>query len=470
MEMAHTPTEDEKPVARSGRVLPLSERLDDFAAFVAGLVAPKLVSHWRDRLATRWAEEQASFTGKADSTIKLYGSKYRKAAKDAVEGYIDFAGGRSGDPSKAALMQAVIDMPDDRRAHVLAALPDLLASPKEILDRVHADYKKKVAARHRALAVVDEWEKLATTLRMMLRSTDPYEKTIGIAGCTGRRFREVLQTGVFGPVREDAGNARVTQRYALSFSGQLKTRGAPGTRHDETYIIPTIAPAKEVLAAINTLRQSPEGKEWAALSPETLNSRVNQALNKRLQTDRKIVGMWPPGIDLTVKSLRDFYAEVTYVAMGKVSESKGAFIARVLGHSAEDIETSLSYQKLALRGHDEAAMAALREMQAAAEAQRSARRAAGLPVADAVDEDEGAAEVDESDDALVAGLDEAAESAPAGTAEDEAAENPSVVQPKGRRRSAVKPAPTAGAKAAGKGRMAPAGAYQDNGEIIDPND
>lgn len=401
-----------------GKRLSLTEQLAEFSEFVAGLVAPKLASHWRERLAARWEAEQATFADKTDNTKKLYGSKFRKAAKDAVEGHIDFAGGRTGDDlvtpeqkEQAALTRAILDMPEKRREMVLEALPLLLATPKDILDRVYTGYREKVAKRHSTLAVVGDWEKLAVTFRMMLRSDDPNEKALGIIGCTGRRFREVLQTGTFGLVREGVGAYRVTQRFALTFHGQLKTRGAKGTQHEQTYSIPVLAPAKEVLAAINSLRSSPQGKEWAGLSPRTLNSRVNQSMNRYLAVHPKIVGLWPSEHDLTIKSLRNFYAEVAYLKFAPATISKSAYFGKVLGHSEHDIETSQSYMTLALSGHEDAARAAFETTAEALAIYKSERKLAGLPVKavtlddDDDDDDEGEDRADPAPEAATVAAD-----------------------------------------------------------------
>lgn len=416
--METDPKETEQPQARrqaAGPRLSLTDQLNEFGFFVAELVAPKLASRWRERVTRRWGEEQATFEHKAATTKKLYGSKFRRMARDAVEGQIDFTSDAFKSFGEAdqrtALMKAIRAMPDKRRAHVIELLPTLLPTPEATLKEIKRTYNKKVVERHHNLAVVEDWQKLAVALRMMLRSNDPYEKALGIIGCTGRRFREVLQSGVFGPVRGFAGKVRVTQRFALTFSGQLKTREAEGSRFGETYVIPTIAPANEVLAAINALRQSAEGREWMSLSPTTLNSRVGQAMRHRLATHSRIVGLWPPGVDLVIKGLRDFYAEVAYVSFAPANISKNAYFARILGHGEDDLRTGLSYQKMALSGHEDTARAEWERTMDAVEAQENERRAAGLPVADDVGEDDDDDDIpgqpDESSDLADDGADDA---------------------------------------------------------------
>lgn len=370
----------------------LSERTAEFGMFVAQLVAPKLASHWRDRLKARWADEQQGFADKKPSTQKLYGSKFRSAAKEAVSGAIDFAEGLSADDlatdegkSRAALTQAIRDMPDERRTLVLDSFRELLASDPYLLADLKRDYRERVAAKHHKLTVVEHWQDLILTFQRMLHSKDPEKMALGILGVTGRRFEEIMSTARFGTVRVKTGTGSVVPRYALTFKGQLKTRGADGTRHNVSYSIPTLAPARDILAARDSMFATEEGRKWQGMSKAQLNSAVNPKINMALRSSEPIIRFWPPDTELRVKDLRALYAEVAYKQFAPSSISKSAFFAQVLGHAANDLTTSLSYMIFALPGDEDRARLERMTTLADRDRQVAERKAAGLPVAEGDD-------------------------------------------------------------------------------------
>lgn len=109
-----------------------------------------------------------------------------------------------------------------------------------------------------------------------------------------------------------------------------------------------LAEARVVLAAFAALRASPEGREWADLDNQGFSR-----LTTGVGTDRRIPlaeavadafgGLWPAEDRLTPRSLRPLYAEVAYRHFSPAAVSKNSFFSAALGHTMQDLETSLSY-------------------------------------------------------------------------------------------------------------------------------
>lgn len=341
------------------RTFDLSREMDDFADRILEIVLPRCGKGWRERISRLWAETQARFADKATTTQKLYGSKFRKAAREAIEARV---------PSEA------------RRKFLLAELRPLLATSPALLAEVNSDYRRSVGEQVRDLALVEDWPRIIAGLRGMLERDDPRALAVALMGLTGRRFYEVLSAGTISPIEERMpGGAIRRQKWVVDFEGQLKTRGAPGSMAGEAYPIPLLAPARPVLAAWARLRATPDGASWASRDAEGANSAVNPLLNRYLREETIVGACWPHGAELTLKSLRALYAEIAYHHFAPPSVSKSAYFALILGHGQDDLTTALSY----MRYHLDPGDGARREVQrvlAERERQRREREAKGLPV------------------------------------------------------------------------------------------
>ena len=124
----------------------------------------------------------------------------------------------------------------------------LLSFQKEDSIQLSKSYRKAVKGKNRDKAPISI-EQLVNdcrnTLDELTSGKDPHWTSVSIAFAlgTGRRMVEVHALGQF----------EATGEYQLHFSGQAKTRGADGA--SDEYDIPTLFPAKQLLAALEYLEQ-----------------------------------------------------------------------------------------------------------------------------------------------------------------------------------------------------------------------
>ena len=304
----------------------LKEETDEFAAKVMALVAPRYASRWRDRVERLWIDvQERGFAERTDATKKLYMSRFRKAVREALA---------EAEPDEA------------RRARVEEALMEVIRIDPQILNRLHEAYQAKVMAANADLILVPEWEWLVKTFRLMLTDEDAELRAIALMALTGRRFEEVLRAGDFAPSLDKTERGHVRHRWLLDFTGQLKTRSGKGEGHDDTFRIPVLAPAFDVLRAFRRLRASPQGREWASASKRQLSTTFNPEFNRKLQGS-PAARFWPKGASLTLKELRALYAEIAYVNFAPRT-TRAPYYARILGHSEDDLTTALSYMRYSL--------------------------------------------------------------------------------------------------------------------------
>ena len=183
----------------------------------------------KDRSATRLsnacsASASAKSTACAPShtlaTVKLYLSSYRSAQ-------------RAIDPEHPALRA---------RKHRFS----YLALTPEETRAINAAYRTQIHKDQSNLFPLDAKEFIATA-KELLASERFISLGMGLMAVTGRRPAEIFFSASFAPL------AQKLPFPAVIFSGQLKTRNAPGTSF-EPYPIPTLVPPKTVLEAFGRLR------------------------------------------------------------------------------------------------------------------------------------------------------------------------------------------------------------------------
>lgn len=157
---------------------------------------------------------------------------------------------------------------------------------------------------------------------------------------TGRRAIEILLTGNFELV--DAPDAtlfspELRRRWTLRFSGQAKTRGAESAQN-APYEIPVLAPPELIVDAFTQLRKRYNVKD---LTSEQVGNRANGELGKYAKTRYKDAA----GESLNPSQLRAAYATIAYELYAPDKQSWNSYTARILGHSADDLVTSFSYDK-----------------------------------------------------------------------------------------------------------------------------
>lgn len=319
-----TPEGSKKPVAKFA----LSDHMETFPARVVELTVPRKAKDWKRKLARDWDELCSGFADKTPGTRKLYMSRFRKAAVDAVT-----------DAEK-----------DGGRAQTLSSeVRDVLKMDEAVLEAVAEEGRQRLREYTTSLARITDWEAILEEFQLLLHHPEPRFVAIGLMGVTGRRFAEILHSGDVCPVYQTLpAGGKVIRKFEVGFSGQLKTRGAPGTLHGQTYAIPVNADAKTVINALERLRSSDEGKAWAAMDSRSLNVSVNKILNRALQARYEITQHWPDEVPLSLKMLRPFYAEVAFHYHAPETMTKAAYFSQILGHSADDYHSALSYMRFVL--------------------------------------------------------------------------------------------------------------------------
>ena len=118
---------------------------------------------------------------------------------------------------------------------------------------------------------------------------------------------------------------------ALIFSGQLKTRHAPGASF-EPYPIPVLAEPKKIIQALDRLRSL---KSFP--SPDAVNTTTSPQLPKYVShAFGSLDQPWKPG------HLRSAYAAICCHRFKPINMTEDIFIAEILGHKLLPGATALS--------------------------------------------------------------------------------------------------------------------------------
>lgn len=249
---------------------------------------------------------------------------------------------------------------------------EIVRHPEDLSAMVSADYKAKVATEHRELTEVGQWQELIDCARNAIWSDTPVEVAAGLALLTGRRAFEIWCSGSFDYAIDHLDGATRVQRYWVSFKGQAKTRGAEGTMHNQSYRIPVLAPARDIVQRHAWLRRSDLGASLAGADGDTFKRRGVSSRMVHAVTS-VYLRWWPPSVGLVPKDLRSLYAELTYclfcLPQPGVQQSRNSWYSAVLGHHPSQLATSLSYFDWYLKGHREDAERQLRGYEASLLAQ-----------------------------------------------------------------------------------------------------
>ncbi|WP_082789640.1 protelomerase family protein, partial [Acetobacter malorum] len=311
-------------------------RKEALAAFTVALRAAAASAQPGDAIEALWQREWASTAHLADTTRKLYVSKYYRPAAKAI----------LGEDSPYLTMIAV---------------------PADMMDRINGDYRHRVISQNKTLIHVPHWRDLVDVASGVIRKAQGWtrlttDQATQVAAAllllTGRRPYEVISCGSFEPAALPGGAKGAKSKWSVMFSGQSKTRGREGTNFETAYEIPVLAPAPDVLAAFQKLRASPDGQEWQTLTNDEFSALTNSRGPDGVLAIRAVVTdlygpLWPKEDmvfnrranrdEVKVKGLRPLYAEIAYKFFSAPAISKNSFFATVLGHTAKDLETSLSY-------------------------------------------------------------------------------------------------------------------------------
>lgn len=161
---------------------------------------------------------------------------------------------------------------------------------------------------------------------------------------TGRRPIEILLTGEFKRVKKADrtlfdSSIPAAKRWTLLFDGQAKTRGAESARN-EPYEIPVLADPELVLHVFKQLR---ERYDLSGLTSKQVSDRTSKELGGYAK--RSFLDAAKTAQPLNPKALRAAYATIAYEWYAPDAQSWNSYTARLLGHSAQDLVTSFSYDQ-----------------------------------------------------------------------------------------------------------------------------
>lgn len=315
---------------------PLAKKIAEFTHHVGILVGQQ---GWQGRLTASWNARQEEFADKTLASRKLYIVKFRNAIKE-------WFATLPGDDPRHALESKVLSV---------------ITFPDGMTETLTRDYNKAVKTRAENLVLIRNPDEMVSAFVEWLESPDIRQKALGVMALTGRRFIEVVKTGVFRPVVEKLPKGTARMKYVVEFEGQAKTREAEGSMHGVSYRIPVVPAGKVdtvpmVLKAVEEIRNSKLGKRWQTFGYVDLNAGESGRFNGQLRGSLSAIeGMTDEALGkLSVKWLRALYAELAYARFGTMRKTKSAFFAQILGHTEDDLKTSLSYMVLVI-GDDETA-------------------------------------------------------------------------------------------------------------------
>lgn len=254
------------------------------------------------------------------------------------------------------------------------AILAIVKAPDEIVQRRNQAYQNRVFSKNHKLIAFPLWQQMVEELNYLLpkpsgtwstlmdeahkNAKDFYREDVVKIGIilalfTGRRTIEIFCQGRFSPVPIATNNENTTayDMWHVNFIGQAKTRGQDGTMFDTTYTIPTLTHSKTVLYAHELLRSSKFGLDCQNMTAEEFKDDLLRIPAPRciapIIRDELFKKYWPTD-DVTFSGIRTIYAEIADVFFRPKNMTKAAFVAKILGHSHNDLETANSYMKFYL--------------------------------------------------------------------------------------------------------------------------
>jgi len=235
------------------------------------------------------------------ATVKLYLSKYRDT--DAI------------DPNHLVLRPR--KMRSGQRFSYLALDPEKTRA-------INAAYHQRIHRDQSNLIPLDPEAFIQKALALL--GSDRYlEKGMALMALTGRRPGEIFFSASFSAPKEKL------PFPALIFSGQLKTRQAPGTSF-EPYPIPVLAEPRLIIRALENLRVMK-----TFLSADAVNTTSGPQLPKYISHAFVSLNQpWKPGY------LRSAYGAICCHRFKPKNQTDDIFLAQILGHKLLGPNASLS--------------------------------------------------------------------------------------------------------------------------------
>ncbi|WP_299415051.1 protelomerase family protein [Acaryochloris sp. IP29b_bin.148] len=182
---------------------------------------------------------------------------------------------------------------------------------------INLSINDRVAARNEQQGLIEQPDAIVDRAKMLLDHRDWADIAAGLAVLTGRRCTELLQTAEF--TYESA--------YSVWFTGALKRRQEAKTLRFE---IPTLAPAKQAIAALHTLRNQ---VDTAGLDLETINRKYSPPVAKAC--DRYFAELIPQRAgrgNLYTHLFRTIYARIATHWYAPPTVADVEYMAAIQGH------------------------------------------------------------------------------------------------------------------------------------------
>lgn len=295
------------------------------------------------KIEDRWQEELNHISPLAQTTQLRYIASYREAISSAF-----------GDAA--------------------APLHEIVRAPLELSSAVASAQTNRIIDQHVDLVAIENWQDIVDLGRSLLfeprsgiRNREKeiaqvaasltrqagIDAGLGLTIVTGRRPYEVFVQG--HAVLVPLANGHGYEKWSVMFDGQAKTRAREGTRFDQAFAIPVLAPAATIAFTWDVLRASRLGQTCAVMTYEEFSADVLRRELRQRRAD--LLGpLWPlPSPEdgpmageskkLKQNNIRALYAEIAYHFFKTGRMSYPAFFAKALGHTTKDIETANHYMK-----------------------------------------------------------------------------------------------------------------------------
>lgn len=183
--------------------------------------------------------------------------------------------------------------------------------------QINLSINDRVAARNEQQGLIEQPDVIVDRAKMLLDSRDWPDIAAGLAVVTGRRCTELLQTAEF----------TYSSPYSVWFTGALKRRQEAMALQFE---IPTLAPAKQTIAALDVLRQQVNTE---GLDLETINRKYSPPVAKAC--DRYFAELIPQRAgrgNLYTHLFRTIYARIATHWYAPPTVADIEYMAAIQGH------------------------------------------------------------------------------------------------------------------------------------------
>jgi hypothetical protein len=212
-----------------------------------------------------------------------------------------------------------------RTADISEAFLVHMRERQEASDTLRQQYAHSVGTRQRQQYPITNVDTLIERAQTCLTSSSYSHIIVGLELLTGRRPHEIGVTAQFTPT---------DNKHYVTFQGQAKTRDNVRSQHQ--YVIPVLVSGADVCTALARLRslRTFASDQFDRTAGPTLRDARKTLFQSRL----------PEGALQVKEPLRKIYACIAYDWFAPANCSYNAYLADILGHGPDDVNTANSYQ------------------------------------------------------------------------------------------------------------------------------